>query len=94
MIRLFLDLDGTLAKFNSKKNALKRFDKMAKIAYSTARLIPGEVGLATDIIDSGKNIYNIFKNGNGGAAARLSGWLCPGHLRQPIQPLLPPGRKL
>ena len=26
MIRLFLDLDGTLAKFNSKRNALKRFD--------------------------------------------------------------------
>lgn len=26
MIKLFLDLDGTLAKFNSKKNALKRFD--------------------------------------------------------------------
>lgn len=26
MINLFLDLDGTLAKFNSKKNALKRFD--------------------------------------------------------------------
>ena len=27
MIKLFLDLDGTLAKFNSKKNALERFDK-------------------------------------------------------------------
>ena len=26
MINLFLDLDGTLAKFNSKRNALKRFD--------------------------------------------------------------------
>ena len=26
MLKLFLDLDGTLAKFNSKKNALKRFD--------------------------------------------------------------------
>ena len=26
MIKLFLDLDGTLAKFNSKKNALQRFD--------------------------------------------------------------------
>ena len=26
MIKLFLDLDGTLAKFNSKRNALKRFD--------------------------------------------------------------------
>lgn len=25
MIKLFLDLDGTLAKFNSKKNALERF---------------------------------------------------------------------
>lgn len=25
MIKLFLDLDGTLAKFNSKRNALKRF---------------------------------------------------------------------
>lgn len=48
-----------------QSDALKRFDKMAKTAYSTARLIPGEVGLATDIIDSGKNIYNIFKNGNG-----------------------------
>ena len=27
MLKLFLDLDGTLAKFNSKKNALERFDK-------------------------------------------------------------------
>ena len=27
MIKLFLDLDGTLAKFNSKRNALQRFDK-------------------------------------------------------------------
>ena len=27
MLKLFLDLDGTLAKFNSKKNALQRFDK-------------------------------------------------------------------
>lgn len=27
MIKLFLDLDGTLAKFNSKRNALERFDK-------------------------------------------------------------------
>ena len=27
MIRLFLDLDGTLAKFNSKRKALERFDK-------------------------------------------------------------------
>lgn len=27
MIKLFLDMDGTLAKFNSKKNALERFDK-------------------------------------------------------------------
>ena len=26
MINLFLDLDGTLAKFNNKRNALKRFD--------------------------------------------------------------------
>lgn len=26
MIKLFLDLDGTLAKFNSKRDALKRFD--------------------------------------------------------------------
>jgi len=26
MIKLFLDLDGTLAKFNSKRNALQRFD--------------------------------------------------------------------
>jgi 5'(3')-deoxyribonucleotidase len=26
MLKLFLDLDGTLAKFNNKKNALKRFD--------------------------------------------------------------------
>ena len=26
MLKLFLDLDGTLAKLNSKKNALKRFD--------------------------------------------------------------------
>ena len=26
MKKLFLDMDGTLAKFNSKKNALKRFD--------------------------------------------------------------------
>ena len=26
MIKLFLDLDGTLAKFNNKRNALKRFD--------------------------------------------------------------------
>lgn len=26
MIKLFLDLDGTLAKFNNKKNALERFD--------------------------------------------------------------------
>ena len=26
MINLFLDLDGTLAKFNSKRNCLKRFD--------------------------------------------------------------------
>ena len=26
MLKLFLDLDGTLAKFNSKKNALQRFD--------------------------------------------------------------------
>ena len=26
MLKLFLDLDGTLAKFNSKKNALERFD--------------------------------------------------------------------
>ena len=26
MLKLFLDLDGTLTKFNSKKNALKRFD--------------------------------------------------------------------
>ena len=25
MLKLFLDLDGTLAKFNSKKNALERF---------------------------------------------------------------------
>lgn len=29
MINLFLDLDGTLAKFNSKRNALKRFDNEA-----------------------------------------------------------------
>jgi len=27
MKKLFLDMDGTLAKFNSKKNALERFDK-------------------------------------------------------------------
>lgn len=27
MLKLFLDLDGTLAKFNSKKNALERFNK-------------------------------------------------------------------
>jgi len=27
MIKLFLDMDGTLAKFNSKRNALERFDK-------------------------------------------------------------------
>lgn len=27
MIKLFLDLDGTLAQFNSKRNALERFDK-------------------------------------------------------------------
>ena len=27
MIKLFLDMDGTIAKFNSKKNALERFDK-------------------------------------------------------------------
>ena len=26
MLKLFFDLDGTLAKFNSKRNALKRFD--------------------------------------------------------------------
>lgn len=26
MLKLFLDLDGTLAKFNSKKNALQRFN--------------------------------------------------------------------
>lgn len=26
MIKLFLDMDGTLAKFNSKRNALKRFE--------------------------------------------------------------------
>ena len=26
MIKLFLDLDGTLAKFNNKRNALERFD--------------------------------------------------------------------
>ena len=26
-INLFLDMDGTIAKFNSKKNALERFDK-------------------------------------------------------------------
>jgi len=26
MIKLFLDLDGTLAKFNNKRNALKRFE--------------------------------------------------------------------
>jgi 5'(3')-deoxyribonucleotidase len=27
MKKLFLDMDGTLAKFNSKRNALERFDK-------------------------------------------------------------------
>lgn len=27
MKKLFLDMDGTIAKFNSKKNALKRFDR-------------------------------------------------------------------
>ena len=27
MKKLFLDMDGTIAKFNSKKNALERFDK-------------------------------------------------------------------
>lgn len=27
MIKLFLDMDGTIAKFNSKRNALERFDK-------------------------------------------------------------------
>lgn len=27
MLKIFFDLDGTLAKFNSKKNALERFDK-------------------------------------------------------------------
>lgn len=27
MIKLFFDLDGTLAKFNSKRNALERFNK-------------------------------------------------------------------
>ena len=26
MIKLFLDMDGTLAKFNSKRNALERFE--------------------------------------------------------------------
>lgn len=44
---------------------LKDFDKMARVAYRVARLIPGPVGLATDFIDTGNNLYNIFKNRNG-----------------------------
>lgn len=48
-----------------QEQGLKNFDKAAKIAYGVARLVPGPIGLATDFIDTGNNLYNIFKNGNG-----------------------------
>lgn len=48
-----------------QEQGLKNFDKAAKIAYGIARLVPGPIGLATDFIDTGNNLYNIFKNGNG-----------------------------
>ena len=48
-----------------QEQGLKNFDKAAKIAYGVARLVPGPIGLATDFIDAGNNLYNIFKNRNG-----------------------------
>ena len=52
MIKLFLDLDGTLAKFNSKKNALQRFDN--EIGFF-ANLKPYKyIEIINDLASSGK----------------------------------------
>ena len=59
MLKLFLDLDGTLAKFNSKKNALKRFDNEKGFFSSLKPYKNIEVinELATEQADQDKMIW-------------------------------------
>lgn len=41
---------------------LKNFDKMTKIGYGIARLVPGPIGTATSLIDVGKGIYDMYND--------------------------------
>jgi hypothetical protein len=58
----------------------QRFNKGAQILYGSARLVPGTVGLTTDILDTAYGWYtkkpeeNIFDSTNAGIRSS-SGWL-------------------
>lgn len=72
--KLFLDMDGTLAKFNSKRNALKRFDN--EIGFFASLKPFKNIKAVNDLIEKGTlDIYIISASPNEQADADKLSWL-------------------
>lgn len=63
MKKLFLDMDGTIAKFNSKKNALKRFDN--EVGFFSSLKPYAHLDTINKLIECGKvEVYIISASPN------------------------------
>lgn len=74
MIKLFLDMDGTIAKFNSKRNALARFDNEKGFFLSLKPFKYIEL-VNQMIIDNNIEIYVISASPNEQADNDKMAWL-------------------